>query len=104
MGVAATHRVAASVSGVRSRFTCPMDMVAVGLDILIYIRMNRLPCGFAVKSCLKWPDREMLPALAFETGALNHVPKVRDDAHLCPELAILIKVDPPGIAAAFRKD
>src|SRR5436190_8320121 len=43
----------------------------------------------------------MFAALPFEARPLNHVPEMRDDAHLREELAVLVEVDAPGIATAF---
>src|SRR6266699_257302 len=45
----------------------------------------------------------MFASLPFDAGALDHVPEVRDDAHLGEELAVFVEVDAPGIAAALRE-
>src|SRR5207244_6357589 len=49
-------------------------------------------------------DRKMFAALPFDARAVNHMPKMRDDAHLGPKLTVFVEVDTPGITAAFGED
>src|SRR5215213_10710140 len=88
----------------RPCFPGPMNVIAMGFDVLINIWMHRFGRSFPVESGFQGPDGEVFAALPFQARALNHMPEVGNDAHLSPELAILIEVDAPGIAAALRKD
>ena len=60
-----------------------------------------LPLALAVASRFIGVDAEMFAALPLDARALNHVPEVRDDAHLGEELAVLVEVNAPRIAAAL---
>src|ERR1041384_5981690 len=46
----------------------------------------------------------MLTALPFDARAMDHVPEMRDHAHLSPKLAVFIEINSPGIAAAFGEN
>src|SRR6478735_1240651 len=101
MRVAAAGRITARVRRVRTCFARPMHMIPVCLDILVDVRMHRLARGFAVETGFQRPDGEVLTSLPFQACPLNHVPKMRNDTHLRPELAVLVEIDPPGIAPPF---
>src|SRR5262249_14324407 len=105
--VAAADGVAAGIGGVRPFAAGPVDVVAVLFDVLVNERVNRFAAaliagGFIARRLLV-VDAEMFATLPFDSRALDHVPEVRDHAHLGEELAVFVEVNTPGIAAAFRE-
>src|SRR5206468_1654089 len=59
--------------------------------------------GLFVARGLVTVDAEMFSTLTFYTRALDHVPEMRDHAHLGEELTVFVEVNAPGIAAAFSE-
>ena len=103
MRVTATGGIAPSVGCVRTEVPGPVHVVPVLFNIIIYVRVDRLSFPFAVAARLLNSHREMLASLSLDARAMDHVPKVRDDAHLSPKLSIFVEIDSPRIAAAFGK-
>ena len=104
MRVAAARGIAAGVARVRAALTGPVDMIAVLFDIVVNVRVNGFAAALPIAARLPGVDGEMLAALPLQARALNHVPEVRDHAHLREELSVLVEVDAPRIAAAFGED
>src|SRR2546422_2036822 len=106
--VSAPHGVAAGVGRVRTFVARPMNVVAMLLDVLINEREDRLATArvavsFVARGFLA-ADGKMLAALALDARSLDHVPEVRNHAHLGEELAVFVEVNAPWIAAAFGED
>src|SRR5437016_6020490 len=84
-----------------------MDVVAVLLDVLVNERIDRLAAaliaGLFVARGLLAVDAEMFASLPFDARALDHLPEVRNDAHLGEELTVFVEVNAPRIAAAFSE-
>src|SRR5262245_6135302 len=81
-----------------------MHMISVLFDVGVDMRMNRFFTRvFAVTLAFGSIDTEMFTTLAFDARTLNHMPEVRDDTHLGKQLAVLVEVDAPRIASAFRE-
>src|SRR3954463_13451489 len=82
----------------------PVHVVAMRFDVLVNVRMDGLTLGSAVAVEFVPPDCAMFSALAFQARSLDHVPEVRNDAHLRPELPMFIEIDSPRIAATFGEN
>src|SRR5690606_36389965 len=85
VGVPSAELRRSVVPGVWSVGPYPVYMVTVALDVIEHERI------------------EMLPGLTVVVRSLHHMEEVRDHAshHEC--LAIVIEVDPPGVAATLRE-
>src|SRR6266536_3989955 len=85
-----------------------MNVVAVLLDVLVNEGVNGLAAArvavFFVADGVVVVDAEVLAALPLDAGALDHMPKVRDDAHLGKELAVLVEINTPRITSALGED
>src|SRR5207249_3620293 len=109
--MAATGGIAPGIGGVRTEIARPMDVITVLLDVFVDVRVDRfgahvatghdsgdrVGAQFAVASRFRCTDSEMFAPLAFDARAVNHMPEVRDDAHLRPKLAVFIEINSPGI-------
>ena len=101
MRMTAACGITARIARVRTACSSPVDMIAVLLDVLVDVGIHRLAAALAHALRLFRAHGEMLTALPLDARAVNHVPEVRDDAHLREELAVLVEIDAPRIAAAL---
>src|SRR5882724_10312336 len=104
MSVAAAGRIAARIRRVRTEIPGPMHVIAVLFDVVVNVRVNRFAFALFVTPRLLRADCEMLATLPLKPRAVNHMPEMRNHAHLCPKLSRLIEVNSPRIAAALREN
>ena len=108
VGMAATHGIAAPIGGVRPGRTGPVHMVGVRADVFIDVGEDALATALipvlGVALRLIAVVGVMLAALPEDPSSLDHVEEVRNDAHFGPEVAVLIEVDAPRIAAALGEN
>src|SRR5689334_7660994 len=104
MRVSAASGITARIARVWAAAASPVNVIAVLFDVFVDVWMNRLARTFAITLRLVSSNREMFAALPFDAGPLNHVPEVRDDAHLGKELPMLVEVDSPRVASTLGKD
>src|SRR2546426_689012 len=104
MCMAATRRIAPRIRCMGPKISGPMHMIPMLLDVIVNVRVDRFSFAFAVTPRLLRSDGEMLTALPLDARAVDHMPKVRNDAHLRPKLSVFVEVDPPRIAAPFGED
>src|SRR4030095_1608165 len=104
VGMAAAHRSASSMGRMRPALARPMHMIPVLLDVFVNVGMNGLAAAGGIAARLLGVDGIVLSTLPFNARALNHMPEMRNDAHLGKELPVLIEVDSPGITAALREN
>src|SRR5712671_5424241 len=81
-----------------------MHMIAVLFDVVVDMWVDRLAFPFPVTTRLLRSDRKMLAALPLQARAMDHVPEVRNHAHLRPKLSRFVEVNPPRIAAPFGEN
>src|SRR6187397_2418388 len=88
--------------------TGPMHVIPNRFDVIVEIGIVgfarlRIAMPFILRGLFDGGGI-MLTALAFIASALDHMPDVRDDAGLNEALAVLIKIDAPGIARTLGED
>ena len=108
VGMAATHGIAAPIGGVRPGRTGPVHVVGMRADVFVHIGEDALATALipvlGVALRLVAVVGVVLAALPEDPSSLDHVEEVRNDAHFGPEVAVLIEVDAPRIAAALGEN
>lgn len=108
VGVAATDGVATGVGRVGAFGARPVDVVAVGFDVVVDEWVDVGGCAFGqvwtAAGGFLGGDGEVLAALTFVAGALDDVPEVGDDAGFLEELTEIVVIQTPGVAGALGED